>query len=112
MKFYHSEVDPCSGFKTISILTFDNGRSLLGMYYGYISIFYRIFYTQYQIVNKESLTEAIDHCNIDELILKKLDAFLNRDLSISEYIYYNYILKLKLLIKNFKSYRKEISRPI
>lgn len=79
MELYKSEIDSCTGSKTISILSFKR-RALFAIGSGYLSIFYIIFNTDYEIANRNSV---IHECNID-----RLNEFLNEELSLLEKIHY------------------------
>ena len=92
MKLFLSTIDSCSGFKSISILSLKNGRSLFGINYGYISIFYRIFYTNFQLVDMGTLNHALDSCDLHSLTLQKIDDFLNEPLSFTQKIKYFFII--------------------
>ena len=102
MKFYYSEIEPCSQFKCISFLEVSKGRSLFGLYYGYLCIFYIRFTTKWQFINIKHIEEAINTCSVSDLTELKLITFLNRPLTLKEKI--NYFLKWK----NFNKNRKDL----
>jgi hypothetical protein len=93
MKLYEEKIDPCSGSKSISILSLSNGRSFIGIFPGYFSIFYRIFYTRFEIVNAEVLGEVLNTCDMESLTKRKFENFLNEPLPFWKNLYYRFINK-------------------
>ncbi len=91
MDFYKSGSDGCSGSRFFSILESNGDRALLGIYPGYISIFYRIFPTNLEIINSDRFRELLNTCDANEIASRKLDLFFNKPLSIWEKLYYNHI---------------------
>jgi hypothetical protein len=83
MKLYNIKSDSCTNTKTIAILEIGN-RALLGSYFGYLSIGYRNFPTEFQFTH----IDKFDVCDLNQFTLSKIDNFLNTPLSFTEKIKY------------------------
>lgn len=86
MKLYQSSVDECSGFKRFAILPINDHRALFGLYYGYFCLFYRIFHTNFQLINTSDSILNYDYCDLDQLTRMKILQFYQKEPSIKDKI--------------------------
>jgi hypothetical protein len=102
MKLYSERIEECSGYKSIGVLETKSNRALFGLYYGYFSIFWRVFNTNFQLVDMGAMNHFLNTCNKDELALSDFQNILNEPLTPFEYLKYRIKLPIIKLYSTIK----------